>query len=63
MLLQPDNPAELTGKIYEMMSSSIAGKWASQAQPAQPGQHHVTPGSSEPLEAEVVEPVEAGQPK
>uniref|UniRef100_A0A0A9IFU0 Heat shock protein, putative n=1 Tax=Arundo donax TaxID=35708 RepID=A0A0A9IFU0_ARUDO len=58
----PDNPAELSGKIYDMMSSAIAGKWASQAQPATPSQQYSAdaPGSiSEPLEAEVVEPVEA----
>ncbi|CAN6334179.1 unnamed protein product [Urochloa humidicola] len=34
----PDNPAELSGKIYDMMSSAIAGKWSSQSQadPASP---------------------------
>ncbi|KAJ1265534.1 hypothetical protein BS78_08G082900 [Paspalum vaginatum] len=66
----PDNPAELSGKIYEMMSSAIAGKWSSgpelQAQPANPPtQQHAAAGSSEPIEAEVVEPepVESGQQK
>ncbi|KAL6643964.1 hypothetical protein ACP70R_018730 [Stipagrostis hirtigluma subsp. patula] len=59
----PDNPAELSGKIYEMMSSAIAGKWASQAQPANRTQQYTPPGFSEPPEAEVVEPVEAGQQK
>ncbi|CAN6338438.1 unnamed protein product [Urochloa humidicola] len=32
----PDNPAELSGKIYEMMTSAIAGKWSSQSQQAEP---------------------------
>ncbi|CAD6267704.1 unnamed protein product [Miscanthus lutarioriparius] len=64
----PDNPAELSGKIYEMMTSAIAGKWSSQsqAQPANPIPQHAAPVmSDEPLEAEVVEsePVEAGQQK
>lgn len=64
----PDNPAELSGKIYEMMTSAIAGKWSSQsqAQPADPILQHAAPVmSDEPLEAEVVEsePVEAGQQK
>ena len=68
LVLQPDNPAELSGKIYEMMTSAIAGKWSSQsqAQPANPIPQHAAPVmSDEPLEAEVVEsePVEAGQQK
>ncbi|KAF8661140.1 hypothetical protein HU200_057249 [Digitaria exilis] len=69
----PDNPAELSGKIYEMMSSAIAGKWSSQshAQPANfypehDAPEHVAP-AVEPMavEAEVVEPepVESGQQK
>ncbi|CAL4891985.1 unnamed protein product [Urochloa decumbens] len=47
----PDNPAELSGKIYEMMSSAIAGKWSSQSQaePASPflqdAAPHVEPAS------------------
>jgi heat shock protein 90kDa beta len=68
MMLQPDNPAELSGKIYEMMSSAIAGKWStqSQAQPASPSPQHDAPAvEPEPIEAEVVEPepVESGQKK
>ncbi|PUZ67266.1 hypothetical protein GQ55_3G421300 [Panicum hallii var. hallii] len=64
----PDNPAELSGKIYEMMSSAIAGKWStqSQAQPASPSPQHDAPAvEPEPIEAEVVEPepVESGQQK
>ncbi|CAN6347860.1 unnamed protein product [Urochloa humidicola] len=65
----PDNPAELSGKIYEMMSSAIAGKWSSQwqAEPASPflqdAAPHVEPATpslqdaaSHVVEAEVVEP-------
>lgn len=64
----PDNPAELSGKIYEMMSTAVAGKWSSEskAQPANPTQQPAAGGSSEePIEAEVVEPepVESGQQK
>ncbi|KDP29908.1 hypothetical protein JCGZ_18477 [Jatropha curcas] len=61
----PENPAELGGKIYDLMGMAISGKWStpqmqyeaySQPQP-QPQQN------SETLEAEVVEPVEAGSRK
>ncbi|CAN6329224.1 unnamed protein product [Urochloa humidicola] len=65
----PDNPAELSGKIYEMMSSAIAGKWSSQwqAEPASPflqdAAPHVEPATPSlqdaaphVVEAEVVEP-------
>ncbi|GJN41120.1 hypothetical protein PR202_gn00450 [Eleusine coracana subsp. coracana] len=58
----PDNPTELSSKIYEMMSSAIGNKWASQATPAAQSQQSAPPVSSEPLEAEIVEePVESGQ--
>ena len=69
-MLQPDNPAELSGKIYEMMSSAIAGKWStqSQVQPASPSPQYDAPvvePEPEPIEAEVVEPlpVESGKQK
>ncbi|RLN28024.1 heat shock protein 90-6, mitochondrial [Panicum miliaceum] len=55
----PDNPAELSGKIYEMMSSAIAGKWStqSQVQPASLSPQYDAPVvEPEPIEAEVVEP-------
>lgn len=68
----PDNPAELSGKIYDMMSSAIAGKWSSQSQAPfasafpEHDAPHVEPSFSqhaaaphvEPdtVEAEVVEP-------
>jgi len=64
----PDNPAKLSGKIYEMMSSAIAGKWStqSQVQPASPSPQYDAPVvEPEPIEAEVVEPepVESGKQK
>ena len=67
-MLQPDNPAELSGKIYGMMSSAIAGKWStqSQVQPASPSPQYDAPVvEPEPMEAEVVEPepVESGKQK
>ncbi|KAJ9176799.1 hypothetical protein P3X46_012076 [Hevea brasiliensis] len=51
----PENPAQLGGKIYEMMGIAISGKWSTPASP----QPHIP----ETLEAEVVEPVEAGSHK
>ncbi|GMJ01577.1 HEAT SHOCK PROTEIN 90.6, HEAT SHOCK PROTEIN 89.1, HEAT SHOCK PROTEIN 90-6 [Hibiscus trionum] len=45
----PNNPAQLSGKIYEMMGMAISGKWSASQTP-----------QAETLEAEVVEPVQAG---
>lgn len=53
--MQPENPAQLGGKIYEMMRIAISGKWSTPAS----RQAHIP----ETLEAEVVEPVEAGSHK
>ncbi|XP_027329220.1 heat shock protein 90-6, mitochondrial isoform X2 [Abrus precatorius] len=53
----PDNPAQLGGKIYEMMGMALTGKWST------PGQFQSTviqPHAPETVEAEVVEPTEAG---
>lgn len=57
-LMQPENPAELGGKIYEMMGRALHGK---QSMPGNVQQ----PASAIPqtLEAELVEPVEAGNQK
>lgn len=58
----PENPAQLGGKIYEMMGTALSVKWGAPAveyqQPATGPAHN-----AEPLEAEVVEPVEAGSQK
>ncbi|WCJ37404.1 Heat shock protein 90 [Euphorbia peplus] len=69
----PDNPAELGGKIYEMMGMAIGGKWAAPGQVNYASHQHyqqpmeaeiVEPTASkhnpeQPIEAEIVEPVEA----
>lgn len=58
----PENPAQLGGKIYEMMGMALSGKWSSPT----PEVHHraaAQPQTPETLEAEVVEPVEAGGQK
>ncbi|GAV78358.1 HSP90 domain-containing protein/HATPase_c_3 domain-containing protein [Cephalotus follicularis] len=57
----PDDPAQLGGKIYEMMGMALSGKWFTpEVQYQQPGGH---PHIPETVEAEVVEPVEAGSQK
>ncbi|WVY92263.1 hypothetical protein V8G54_037777 [Vigna mungo] len=56
----PDNPAQLGGKIYEMMGMALTGKWST------PDQFQSTvaqPHIPETVEAEVVEPTEAGGQK
>jgi heat shock protein beta len=59
--MQPENPAQLGGKIYEMMGMALSGKWST------PVEAYNNPGASsnntETIEAEVVEPVEAGSKK
>lgn len=52
--IQPENPAELGGKIYEMMGIALSGKWSS----PEVQQHMAHSHNAELLEAEVVEPVE-----
>ncbi|MCL7034303.1 hypothetical protein MKW94_003701 [Papaver nudicaule] len=55
----PENPAELGGKIYEMMDMALSGKWSQmEAEVIEP----VEAGTG-PMEAEVIEPVEAGTGK
>uniref|UniRef100_A0A803RAP7 Uncharacterized protein n=1 Tax=Cannabis sativa TaxID=3483 RepID=A0A803RAP7_CANSA len=53
----PDNPAQLGGKIYEMMGMALSGKWSTAANVQHP---IVNQSKTETLEAEVVEPVKAG---
>ncbi|XP_059282275.1 heat shock protein 90-6, mitochondrial [Lycium ferocissimum] len=57
----PENPAQLGGKIYEMMNFALAGKWGTAGgyQPQVNQQSHIP----ETVEAEVVEPAEAGGQK
>ncbi|XP_022771685.1 heat shock protein 90-6, mitochondrial-like [Durio zibethinus] len=51
----PDNPAQLSGKIYEMMGTAISGKWSTSGV-----QDTVLQSPRvEVLDAEVVEPIQA----
>ncbi|KAK3445828.1 hypothetical protein EUGRSUZ_A01044 [Eucalyptus grandis] len=52
----PDDPAQLGGKIYEMMGMALSGKWLSAPEVQSTPGGSQTPGT---LEAEIVEPVEA----
>lgn len=55
--VQPENPAELGGKIYEMMGIALSAKWSRpEVQPQQQQMAHSH--DAETFEAEVVEPVE-----
>ncbi|XWS75867.1 hypothetical protein CRYUN_Cryun01aG0128700 [Craigia yunnanensis] len=59
VLILPDNPAQLSGKIYEMMGMAISGKWSTcGVQDTVSQLPHI-----ETLQVEVVEPVEAGGKK
>jgi heat shock protein beta len=59
--MQLENLAQLGGKIYEMMGMALSGKWST------PVEAYNNPGASfnstETIEAEVVEPVEASSKK
>ncbi|GAB4825281.1 hypothetical protein Ancab_039304 [Ancistrocladus abbreviatus] len=56
----PENPAQLGGKIYEMMGMALSNKWAAPFD----AQHPVNrPQNPKTIEAEVVEPVEADPQK
>lgn len=73
--MQPENPAQLGGKIYEMIGPALSGKWPSPAefQPSVGAQPGAAPSEAEvvepvpdpqaPLEAEIVEPVESSRQK
>ncbi|KAI4308494.1 hypothetical protein L6164_031564 [Bauhinia variegata] len=56
----PENPAQLGGKIYEMMGMALSGKWSTPGEVQFPGSK---PSVPETVEAEVVEPAEAGNQK
>jgi heat shock protein beta len=58
--MQPENPAQLGGKIYEMMGIALSGKWSTPVETYNPG---ASSNNTETVEAEVVEPVEAGSKK
>ncbi|CAA2981117.1 Hypothetical predicted protein [Olea europaea subsp. europaea] len=54
----PESPAQLGGKIYEMMGMALSGRWGTSAQQVNPPSH-----VPETMEAEVVKPAEAGSQK
>ncbi|XP_062194431.1 heat shock protein 90-5, chloroplastic-like isoform X2 [Phragmites australis] len=57
----PDSPAELGGKIYEMMTIALGGRWGrpdTEEAEATAGEESVEAGSSEGAATEVVEPSE-----
>lgn len=60
VFVQPDNPAEFSGKIYEMMATSLSDKLATLDAQQPLDQQPLNP---EIVEAEIVEPVEAGNQK
>lgn len=65
MWLQPENPSELGGKIYEMMGMALFGKWAGTSVDVQlpEASEQGRTGNLDTMEAEVVEPVEIGSQK
>lgn len=63
MIHQPDSPAELGNKIYEMMAIALGGRWGRSesdevAEGANSEATSSEAGSSETTEGEVVEPSE-----
>jgi heat shock protein beta len=57
--VQPESPAELGGKIYEMMTIALGGRWGRlEEAEATASETSVEFGSSEGTVSEVVEPSE-----
>lgn len=59
--VQPDSPAELGGKIYEMMTIALGGRWGrsdTETEAATTGDASTETGSSEATVTEVIEPSE-----
>lgn len=56
LFVQPENPAQLGGKIYEMMGMALSNKWGSSLDAQQVV---CPPQNPETMEAEIVEPVQA----
>ncbi|KAG6528413.1 heat shock protein 90-6, mitochondrial-like [Zingiber officinale] len=61
----PENASDLSSKIYEMMGTSLAGKWTATSANVQhkAASSSSSPQNSEPLEAEIVQPLEAESQK
>ncbi|KAJ6816514.1 heat shock protein 90-6, mitochondrial-like [Iris pallida] len=56
----PEDPSQLSGKIYEMMGTALSGKWAV---PVSEAKYEPVGQTTEPCEAEVVEPAKAESQK
>lgn len=58
--MQPESPAELGGKIYEMMAIALGGRWGRSDLEAEAstGEASAEPDSSEGTVTEVIEPSE-----
>ncbi|KAK9110156.1 hypothetical protein Sjap_018216 [Stephania japonica] len=62
----PENPAELGGKIYEMMGVALSSKWTAPSFEVQGNNSNTEwsgSSSKDAIEAEVIEPVQAGTQK
>lgn len=58
-LVQPDNPAELGNKVYEMMAMALGGRWGrSEADDAEGNAAESDATAGEAVDAQVVEPSE-----
>ena len=60
--MQPENPAQLGGKIYEMMGMALSGKWTSSDAWNQ-APHAAAAPNTQTFEAEVVEPEPEPEPE
>ena len=59
LLLQPDSPAELGNKIYEMMAMALGGRWGrSDGEEAEDGASESEGSPDRASETEVSEPSE-----
>ena len=59
LMLQPDSPAELGGKIYEMMAMALGGRWGrSDGDEAEDNAEESDANASEASEPQVIEPSE-----
>lgn len=63
IFVQPENPAELGSKIYEMLGMNLQGKWSAPDAAEVQYQAATQSQTSQTYEAEVVEPAEAGGQK
>lgn len=61
-IIQPDSPAELGNKIYEMMAMALGGRWGrseeDEAEASEVSAAETDMNSSEDSETQVIEPSE-----